>query len=176
MVVFSQRVDLMISEVFSNCNYSLIFSVVIYRLDIIPMDKFKMHRSYTWNMSSALHDLHMAVAASNKAYFGFVEDRFRWCKKHGEGCKALTLKLTLVTSTCGIPTSLFCRRISSCLGCIFKQTTSMKWSAKCWANKFFKYYYLKCLTKNKSPILLREMYLAGVVIVGTKRGGVLPQL
>ena len=24
-------------------------------------------------MSSALHDLHMAVAASNKAYFGFVE-------------------------------------------------------------------------------------------------------
>lgn len=46
MVVFSQRVDLMISEVFSNCNDSLILSVVIYRLDIIPMDKFKMHRSY----------------------------------------------------------------------------------------------------------------------------------
>lgn len=58
-------------------------------------------------MSSALHDLHMAVADSNKVYFGFVEDRFRWCKKRGEGCKALTLKLTLVTSSCGIPTSYF---------------------------------------------------------------------
>lgn len=46
MVVFSQRVDLMISEVFCNCNDSLILSVVIYRLDIIPIDTYKMPRSY----------------------------------------------------------------------------------------------------------------------------------
>lgn len=50
-------------------------------------------------MSSALHDLHMAVAVCG--------GRFRWCKSHGEGYKALTLKLTLATSTLRIPTCYF---------------------------------------------------------------------
>lgn len=36
----------MISEVIANCNDALILSVVIYRLDIIPIDTYKLHRSH----------------------------------------------------------------------------------------------------------------------------------